>query len=49
MPKFAVDLTDNYRELALEYNLSTKTIREITAEKLKIIKNAPLEGQLELE
>ncbi len=39
----------NYRELALEYNLSTKTIREITAEKLKIIKNMPLEGQLELE
>ncbi len=39
----------NYRELALEYNLSTKTIREITSEKLKIIKNMPIDGQLELE
>lgn len=38
----------NYRELANEYNLSEKMIREITAEKLKIIKNMPLEGQLEL-
>ena len=39
----------NDRELALKYNLSTKTIRQITDEKLRIIKNAPMEGQMKLE
>lgn len=38
----------NYKELAKLYNLSEKTIREITADKLKILKNMPIEGQLKL-
>ncbi len=39
----------NYRELAMEYNLSEKMIREITADRLKVIKNMPMEGQLGFE
>lgn len=38
----------NYRELAKEYNLSVKAIREITADKVKVLRNMPIEGQLEL-
>ena len=38
----------NYRELAKEYNLSEKMIREITSDKLKEIKNMPDEEQLTL-
>ena len=38
----------NYRELSKEYNLSKKTIRSITAVKLKELKNAPIDGQLKL-
>lgn len=39
----------NFRELAKEYNLSEKMIREIVSDKLKIIKNMPMEGQLSFE
>lgn len=39
----------NYRELAKEYNLSEKMIREITSNKLKEIKNMPPDGQLKIE
>ena len=39
----------NHRELAIEYNLSEKTIRDITADKLRKMKDAPMEGQLKLE
>lgn len=38
----------NYRELAKEYNLSEKMIREITADKVKVLRNMPIEGQLKL-
>jgi len=38
----------NYRELAKEYNLSEKMIREITSDKLKEMKNMPDEEQLTL-
>ena len=38
----------NYKELAKEYNLSEKTIREITAEKLKTIRCSPMDGQMKL-
>ncbi len=40
---------ENYRELAKEYGLSERWIRVITAEKLKKLKNAPVEGQMKLE
>lgn len=36
----------NYRELAKEYNLSEKMIREITSDKVKAIRSSPLDGQL---
>ena len=39
----------NYRELAKEYNLSEKMIREITSDKLKKIKYMPPDGQMKLE
>ncbi len=38
----------NYRELAKEYNLSEKMIREITSEKLRDIKRTPPSGQMKL-
>ncbi len=38
----------NYRELAKEYNLSEKMIREITSEKLKEIKRTPPSSQMKL-
>lgn len=39
---------ENYRELALRYNLSVSMIRSITEEKLHEIKKAPLPGQTSL-
>ena len=36
----------NYRELANEYNLSEKTIRELTADKLRASKITPMDWQL---
>lgn len=38
----------NSKALAKEYGLAEKTIREITAEKLKKIKGTPPDGQLKL-
>lgn len=40
---------ENYRELAKEYGLSERWIRVITAEKLKKMRNKPVEGQLKLK
>lgn len=36
----------NHKELAKEYNLSEKTIRDITADKMKVIRNMPDDDQL---
>lgn len=40
---------ENYRELAKEYGLTDRWVRAITAEKLKNMRNAPVEGQMKLK
>lgn len=39
----------NYRELAIEYDLASDTIRNIVAEKRRMMRHEPLEGQLSFE
>ncbi len=39
----------NYRELAIEYDLSEMTVRDIVAPKRKELKEAPLEGQMSFD
>lgn len=36
----------NYRELALKYKLSERTVRDIVSEEIQKIKNTPPEGQM---
>lgn len=40
---------ENYRELAKAYGLTERWVRAITADKLKKMKSAPMEGQMKLE
>ncbi len=37
---------DNYRELAIAYNLAEATVRDIVAHKKKMLKQDPMEGQM---